>query len=72
MAIVGKDAEAKRAEMEKSYHPNKILIGGVKENGLPLLKNKLVKGDTRIYVCVDKACQMPVGEVDEALKQIIE
>ncbi|MCF8460934.1 MAG: hypothetical protein K9G46_09425 [Flavobacteriales bacterium] len=35
--------------------------------GLPLLENKLVKGDTRIYVCVDKACQLPVAEVVEAV-----
>jgi uncharacterized protein YyaL (SSP411 family) len=70
VAIVGKDAEDKRSEMEQHYHPNKILIGGEKEDGLPLLENKLVKGDTRIYVCVDKACQLPVSEVNEALKQL--
>lgn len=70
VAIVGKDAEEKREEMEQFYQPNKILIGGKKENGLPLLENKLVKGDTRIYVCVDKACQLPVSEVNEAVKQM--
>ncbi len=70
VAIVGKDADLKRTEIEQAYMPNKILIGGKNENGLPLLENKLVKGDTRIYVCVDKACQMPVSEVSEAVKQL--
>ena len=70
VAIVGKEADAKRAEMEQYYHPNKILIGGKKENGLPLLEFKLVEGETYVYVCVDKACQMPTVEVSEALKQI--
>ncbi len=70
VAIVGKEADGKRAEMESHYLPNKMLLGGKQENGLPLLENKLVKGDTRIYVCVDKACQMPVSEVSEAVKQM--
>ncbi|MCF8464960.1 MAG: thioredoxin domain-containing protein [Flavobacteriales bacterium] len=70
VAIVGKEADAKRAEMEQHYHPNKLLIGGLTEAGLPLLQNKLVKGDTRFYVCVNKACQMPTSEVSEAIKQL--
>lgn len=70
VAIVGKEVEQKRAELEQSYKPNKLLVGAQIENGLPLLENRLVKGETRIYVCVDKACQMPTSEVAEALKQI--
>lgn len=70
VAIIGPKADDKRAEMEQHYHPNIMLIGGEKEDGMPLLEYKLVKGNTRIYVCVDKACQMPVSEVKEALKQL--
>jgi len=70
VAIVGKKANEKRKEIDQNYLPNKLLIGGGKENGLPLLEYKLVKGETRIYVCVDKACQRPVNEVDEAIKQM--
>lgn len=70
VAIVGNDAEAKRKELEQYYHPNKMMVGGKTENGLPLLENRLVKGDTRIYVCVDKACQMPCNKVESALKQL--
>lgn len=70
VAIVGNDCEDKRAEMEQNYLPNKILLGSKKESMLPLLENKHVEGDTRIYVCVNKACQLPVGEVSEALGQM--
>ncbi|MFT5919716.1 MAG: hypothetical protein ACI9FU_001530, partial [Granulosicoccus sp.] len=70
VAIVGKDCENMRAEMEQNYIPNKILLGSKKESMLPLLENKHVEGDTRIYVCVNKACQLPVGEVSEALGQM--
>lgn len=70
VAIVGEDADNKRAEMEQHYQSNKLLLGGEKENGLPLLEYKLVEGQTQIYVCVDKACQMPVSEVKDALNQL--
>lgn len=70
VAIVGNDADKKRSELEQHYHPNKMLVGAEKENGLPLLEFKSVEGETYIYVCVDKACQMPTTEVPEALKQI--
>ena len=76
VAIVGKDADQKRAELNQYYIPNKMLIGSLsaeqtgKESSLPLLKNKHVKGETIIYVCIDKACKLPVSEVSEAVKQM--
>ena len=70
IAVVGKDCEAKRAEFDRNYLPNKILLGSKKESSLPLLEFKHVPGDTRIYVCVNKACQLPVGQVSEALDQM--
>lgn len=70
VAIVGKTAQDKRAELEQHYYPNKLLMGGQKEDGLPLLENKLVNGETRIYVCVNKACQLPVKEVTQAIEQL--
>ncbi len=70
VAIIGSQAETKRTELEQHYHPNSLLLGSETENGLPLLENKLVVGETRIYVCVDKACQMPTIEVEEAVGQM--
>ena len=69
IAITGKESEAKRAELEKHYIPNKILLGG-REGSLPLLQDKW--GDrTRIFVCQNRTCQLPVENIDDALKQII-
>ena len=70
VAIVGNDAEKKRAELEQHYHPNKMLVGGKSENGLALLENRLVEGETCIYVCVDKTCQMPTSDVSTAIEQM--
>ncbi|WP_026904887.1 thioredoxin domain-containing protein [Pedobacter glucosidilyticus] len=68
IAITGSDFEEKRKELEKYYIPNKIILGGEKGN-LPLLQDKFI-GDTRIFVCENKTCQLPLSEVEEAIKQI--
>lgn len=70
VAIVGKDAGMLRAEMDIEYHPNKLYIGARKNSTLPLLENKFVDRETMIYVCVNKACQLPVSESAGALQQL--
>ncbi|MEY5069554.1 MAG: hypothetical protein RLZ47_1416, partial [Bacteroidota bacterium] len=68
IAITGNDFEQKRAELDRYYIPNKILLGG-SAGSLPLLQDKW--GDeTRIFVCRNKTCQLPATQVSEALKQI--
>ena len=68
IAIVGDNAIKKIKELNENYLPNKIIIGSLKSNPLPLLKNRFVEGETYIYVCVNKACKMPVKTVKEALE----
>lgn len=70
VAIVGKDVETKRKEFDQHYFPNIILSGGKNEGSLSLLESKWIEGQTTIYVCQNKVCQLPVTEVSEALKQI--
>jgi len=70
IAILGKDYEEKRKELDLHYLPNVFLSGGKNEGTLSLLKNKNIKGQTTIYVCQNKTCKLPVTEVNEALKQI--
>ncbi|MCK5341981.1 MAG: thioredoxin domain-containing protein, partial [Candidatus Heimdallarchaeota archaeon] len=70
IAIVGDDFEDKRKEFDTHYFPNVFLSGSKNEGSLSLLKNKLIEGQTTIYVCQNKICQLPVTEVKEALKQI--
>jgi len=68
VAIVGDEAEALRINMEKNYIPNKIILGGTK-GSLPLLKDKFSNA-TQIFVCKDKTCGLPSGNIADALKQI--
>ena len=67
VAIVGENALIKATEINKNFKPNKLIIGSLNESDLPLLKNRYIDGDTYIYVCVKKACRLPVKTTQEAL-----
>jgi len=67
IAIVGEDARAKRASLDRHYIPNALYLGGKNEGSLELLKNKFVEGKTTIYVCRNKVCKRPVTEPEKAL-----
>ncbi|SFC32392.1 hypothetical protein SAMN05421780_104257 [Flexibacter flexilis DSM 6793] len=71
VAIVGKNAQRLRRDLDKVYIPNKVVAGSVQGSDLPLLENRLVEGQTLVYVCKNHACQQPVASVQEALKQIL-
>jgi uncharacterized protein YyaL (SSP411 family) len=70
VAIVGEDWFSIRKELDRHYLPNMLLMGGKQEGKLPLLEDKLVPGQTTIYVCKDKACRLPVTETKKALEQM--
>ena len=68
VAIVGDDWKESQAEFDSFYLPNVIYLGGPSEGNLALLANKLVEGQTTIYVCENKSCRLPVKETKKALE----
>lgn len=72
VAIVGSEVDEKIKSLNTYYLPNKLIVGSKTDNDLPLLKNRFVEGRTLIYVCVNKACKLPVSEVDKAVTFINE
>jgi uncharacterized protein YyaL (SSP411 family) len=70
IAITGDDLHDFRKELNTHYIPNKMLLGTTVESKLPLLELKLMEGETTIFVCENKVCQLPVNKVKDALKQI--
>ncbi|MBL4861764.1 MAG: thioredoxin domain-containing protein [Crocinitomicaceae bacterium] len=72
VAIVGKDCIAIRHQLDQHYLPKVLFLGGKTEGTLELLEYKLTKGETIIYVCQNKACQLPVTKVVDALEQLKE
>ncbi|MGD1841153.1 MAG: thioredoxin domain-containing protein [Thermonemataceae bacterium] len=74
VAIVGENALALRTDLEGRYHPHKILAGSTKattQTDIPLLMHREAIDDkTTLYVCYNKACQLPVSKVEDAWEQI--
>ncbi len=68
IAIAGPDFKKVKQEFDQHYIPNKIMLAGAKSS-LPLLAHKQSE-QTKIYVCRDKTCQLPVATVGEALNHI--
>ncbi|MBI9100747.1 MAG: thioredoxin domain-containing protein, partial [Spirochaetaceae bacterium] len=67
VSIIGENYENIKRELDEYYLPHIFLSGGKEEGTLEQLKNKLVEGETLIYVCRDKNCLKPVSTVNEAL-----
>jgi len=65
IAIVGLETDVVKLELNNHYIPNKITLGGTKSN-LPLLKGNQ-SNETKVYICRNKVCQLPVKTVEEAL-----
>jgi len=70
VAICGASAEAKHKELNAFYIPNKLVAGATEQSNIPLLKDRFKANETYIFVCQDKACQLPVQQVSEAVKQL--
>ena len=70
VAVLGSKSHDFVAEMQQRYLPGCRFLGGEDEGSLELLKDKLVEGDTYIYVCQNKVCKLPVTEVSKALELI--
>jgi uncharacterized protein len=69
IAISGKNCEQFRKQIDKIYHPNKILTGTISESSLPLLQDRKAIGEkTMIYVCYNKTCKLPVDNAEAAVK----
>lgn len=68
IAITGKEWKVKLHEINQTYLPNKLVMGGEKSD-LELLNGKFLD-KTTIFVCKQGACQLPVTEIDDAVSQI--
>jgi uncharacterized protein YyaL (SSP411 family) len=71
IAITGPEAEAFRRQLEARYLPNKVLAGATVSGSLPLLEGRAATdGTTRVFVCYNRSCRLPVDSVAAAWELI--
>ncbi|MFT5921163.1 MAG: hypothetical protein ACI80P_000381 [Flavobacteriales bacterium] len=68
VAVTGDQSLALRRELDQNYLPDVLFMGGTKSD-LPLLEGKFI-GTSTIFVCENKACQLPTESTADALVQM--
>ncbi|MBL6644535.1 MAG: thioredoxin domain-containing protein [Flavobacteriaceae bacterium] len=70
IVIVGQEAQQKTLEFGRNFLPNALFQFSEKASALPLLEDRYFEGETYIYVCQNKVCNLPVMDVKKALDQL--
>ena len=70
LVICGKGARAKAAEAMQHYIPDVFVAGCETESALPLFKDRCIDGRLIYYVCRDKACSLPMDNLETALSTL--
>ena len=68
IVVVGPSAKSKLGLLTTEYFPHALVVGSTGASSLPLFQNRFEGDLTRIFVCRDNVCQLPVEEPEEAKK----
>jgi uncharacterized protein len=68
IAITGENPLIQLKKLTPFLKPHYIVAGGSADSKIPLLADRHSKGKTRIYICVDKVCSLPVDTAEEAIE----
>ncbi len=72
VAVCGKNAKEIVQQMQHNYQPQMLWAFSETESEIPLLKDRLSKGKTLIYICREGVCKMPVNSVEKAFELLRE
>ncbi|MEO0526054.1 MAG: thioredoxin domain-containing protein [Bacteroidota bacterium] len=70
IALVGEEYKEKAKSLQQNYLPNTIYVGAKREGKIKLVQGRYVKGETPIYVCQEGACNLPVTQTSDVLRQL--
>jgi uncharacterized protein YyaL (SSP411 family) len=70
LAVCGPYADKQIATINSHYLPHVIVAGSTSPSALPFLKDRFAEHNLIFYVCQNKACNLPVATVEEALKDL--
>ncbi len=64
VVIMGEDYINWGQKIQKEYSFNTVFVGSAKKEYLSLMEKRYKEGETLVYVCENKSCQLPVNSVD--------
>lgn len=70
VVIVGDNAKELYLELNKKYLANINVFYTYHKSDLSIFDSRFVEGKNLMYVCVNKACHLPVESIDEVIAQL--
>jgi uncharacterized protein len=70
LAVMGNGASEAIMQINSEYLPHIDIAGSAKASSIPFLQNRFVDNRLMFYVCENKACNLPVSSLTEALVQL--
>ena len=66
IVVAGPSANSLRGLLSSEYLPHAMVVGSTGASGLPLFQNRFENDKTRIFVCRDNVCQLPLENPEDA------
>ena len=70
VVIVGENAKELYLELNKKFLANINIFYTYHKSDLSIFDSRFVEGKNLMYVCVNKACHLPVESIDEVIAQL--
>lgn len=71
IALLGAEPGSLIGQLHQQYIPGGIIMAATGQNDkFPLLQGKSVTDDTKIYLCQNYSCQLPVSTIEALMEQI--
>jgi hypothetical protein len=67
IVVTGNEAHEKAVQLQSIYLPQAVFAAARSNSTLPILEGRISDEKTRIFVCRNKSCQLPVASFEEAL-----
>ena len=69
IVFTGPNAQELKRRFDAEYVPA-LVAGSENPSRMPLLEDRVIQGETLIYVCKNQSCKLPVKTLQEALQQM--
>lgn len=70
VVITGPQSQSFYLQLQKDFLPNASWVWTRNDDRLPILRNRIVEGETMVYVCENRTCKLPVNNLDDAKRQL--
>jgi len=67
VVVMGEEAKSYAKKLLEEQYANTLTLYSKEDSEeSPLFKNRFIKDETLIYICIDNTCLQPLSDIDEA------